>query len=240
MMMTDVVPAPVDLLGVGFGPSNLAVAIAAAEHNATGPAAQVLRARFVERQEAFGWHRGMLIDDATMQVSFLKDLVTLRNPPLDALDTDAARWAISRVREHVDGLPDGGLGYGMLRHLNPRTEAVLAALDGPQLEFNYLGRFGYDDEADWAYTVSDEEAAEVDMDAGMPVGPCLDVNALTMDLPGGPELSAHWSWPGGVLDEDAVRDLAQTWLTERQTYATRTGLSDVRIWTRDHALAGYS
>ena len=36
--------------------------------------------RFLERQPRFGWHRGMLIDDATMQVSFLKDLVTLRNP----------------------------------------------------------------------------------------------------------------------------------------------------------------
>nr|WP_238356691.1 SidA/IucD/PvdA family monooxygenase [Kribbella italica] len=34
----------------------------------------------MERQRGFGWHRGMLIEDATMQVSFLKDLVTLRNP----------------------------------------------------------------------------------------------------------------------------------------------------------------
>ena len=29
-------------------------------------------------------------------------------------------------------------------------------------------------------------------------------------------------------------------LTERQTYTMRTGLHDVRIWTRDNALAGYS
>src|SRR5689334_24998717 len=69
-----------DVVGIGFGPSNLAMAIAVAEHNdALGPDSRV-RARFLERQAAFGWHRGMLIDDATMQVSFLKDLVTLRNP----------------------------------------------------------------------------------------------------------------------------------------------------------------
>jgi L-ornithine N5-oxygenase len=37
-------------------------------------------AAFVERQEGFGWHRGMLIEDATMRISFLKDLVTLRDP----------------------------------------------------------------------------------------------------------------------------------------------------------------
>ncbi|MFC4001764.1 lysine N(6)-hydroxylase/L-ornithine N(5)-oxygenase family protein [Prauserella oleivorans] len=70
-----------DLVGVGFGPSNLALAIAVAEHNAEASAAtQPVTAHFLERQAGFGWHRGMLIDDATMQVSFLKDLVTLRNP----------------------------------------------------------------------------------------------------------------------------------------------------------------
>jgi len=69
------------VLGVGFGPSNLALAIALDEHNRTG--AGVLRARFFEKQPRFGWHRGMLIDDATMQVSFLKDLVTLRDPASD-------------------------------------------------------------------------------------------------------------------------------------------------------------
>jgi hypothetical protein len=69
---------------------------------------------------------------------------------LDGLTTEAALEAVTRVREHVDGLPDGGLGYGMLRHLNPRIGPLLAAFDGPQLEFNYLGRFGYDDAADWA------------------------------------------------------------------------------------------
>ncbi|MEJ3748217.1 lysine N(6)-hydroxylase/L-ornithine N(5)-oxygenase family protein [Actinomycetes bacterium KLBMP 9797] len=63
-----------DVVGVGFGPSNLALAIALAEQDIP------LAAVFLERQPRFGWHRGMLLDDATMQVSFLKDLVTLRNP----------------------------------------------------------------------------------------------------------------------------------------------------------------
>ncbi|MGH3466173.1 MAG: lysine N(6)-hydroxylase/L-ornithine N(5)-oxygenase family protein [Thermocrispum sp.] len=67
-----------DLIGVGFGPSNLSLAIALAEHNAGGGPA--VTARFLERQDGFGWQSGMLISDATMQVSFLKDLVTLRNP----------------------------------------------------------------------------------------------------------------------------------------------------------------
>ncbi|MFE0627645.1 lysine N(6)-hydroxylase/L-ornithine N(5)-oxygenase family protein [Streptomyces sp. NPDC058864] len=72
-----------DILGIGFGPSNLALAIAIEEHNAQVPDSRRINARFLERQPRFGWHRGMLIDDATMQVSFLKDLVTMRNPTSD-------------------------------------------------------------------------------------------------------------------------------------------------------------
>jgi L-ornithine N5-oxygenase len=69
-----------DVLGIGFGPSNLALAIAIDEHNRSQPGGASIDAVFVEKQDRFGWHRGMLIDDATMQVSFLKDLVTMRNP----------------------------------------------------------------------------------------------------------------------------------------------------------------
>lgn len=76
----DDAPPVHDLIGIGFGPSNVALAIALSEHHAGVGGERPVTARFVERQPRFGWHRGMLIDDATMQVSFLKDLVTLRNP----------------------------------------------------------------------------------------------------------------------------------------------------------------
>ncbi|MEU4241677.1 SidA/IucD/PvdA family monooxygenase [Actinoplanes sp. NPDC026619] len=73
-----------DVVGIGFGPSNLALAIAVEEHNARCASdADQIRAVFLEKQDDFGWHRGMLFEDATMQVSFLKDLVTMRNPASD-------------------------------------------------------------------------------------------------------------------------------------------------------------
>ncbi|CAM5435632.1 L-lysine N6-monooxygenase MbtG OS=Streptomyces alboniger OX=132473 GN=CP975_27190 PE=3 SV=1 [Streptomyces alboniger] len=82
--MSQVLPgdAPLvhDLIGIGFGPSNVAMAIALNEHNARVGRQEAVTAHFFEQQPRFGWHRGMLIDDATMQVSFLKDLVTQRNP----------------------------------------------------------------------------------------------------------------------------------------------------------------
>ncbi|WP_406364129.1 lysine N(6)-hydroxylase/L-ornithine N(5)-oxygenase family protein [Streptomyces sp. NBC_01579] len=72
-----------DVLGIGFGPSNLALAIAVQEYNAQVAESDRITAGFLEKQPRFGWHRGMLIDDATMQVSFLKDLVTMRDPASD-------------------------------------------------------------------------------------------------------------------------------------------------------------
>ncbi|GGQ10629.1 lysine N(6)-hydroxylase/L-ornithine N(5)-oxygenase family protein [Streptomyces mutabilis] len=79
-VLPDDAPLIHDLIGIGFGPSNVAMAIALTEHNARADGQGTITARFFEQQPRFGWHRGMLINDATMQVSFLKDLVTLRNP----------------------------------------------------------------------------------------------------------------------------------------------------------------
>jgi L-ornithine N5-oxygenase len=64
-----------DLIGIGFGPSNIALAIALEERQGAG-----VDAFFIERQPEFAWHANMLLTDTHMQISFLKDLVTLRNP----------------------------------------------------------------------------------------------------------------------------------------------------------------
>ncbi|GAB2664204.1 SidA/IucD/PvdA family monooxygenase [Prescottella soli] len=69
-----------DVVGIGFGPSNLALAIAIEEHNAECHPDERITACFFEKQDEFGWHRGMLLDGATMQIAFPKDLVTFRNP----------------------------------------------------------------------------------------------------------------------------------------------------------------
>jgi len=37
-------------------------------------------ALFIEKQPGFVWHKNMLLDNAHMQISFIKDLATLRNP----------------------------------------------------------------------------------------------------------------------------------------------------------------
>ncbi|MFG2043636.1 SidA/IucD/PvdA family monooxygenase [Dactylosporangium sp. NPDC048998] len=66
----------VELLAVGAGPANLALSVAL-EEIAPGLARESL---VIERDQEVSWQPGMLLPEALSQVSFLKDLVTLRNP----------------------------------------------------------------------------------------------------------------------------------------------------------------
>lgn len=74
-----------DLIVAGFGPAALATAIALndslEQSNGSvfgnGRKPKVL---FLEKQTSFAWHAGMLLPDASMQISFIKDMATLRNP----------------------------------------------------------------------------------------------------------------------------------------------------------------
>ncbi len=64
---------PYDLVGVGIGPFNLALAAL------LEPVAEV-RALFLEQAPAFSWHPGLLLEGSTTQVPFLADLVTMADP----------------------------------------------------------------------------------------------------------------------------------------------------------------
>lgn len=66
-----------DLIGIGFGPSNLALAIALQERGQREGALDVL---FLDKQADYRWHGNTLVTQSELQISFLKDLVTLRNP----------------------------------------------------------------------------------------------------------------------------------------------------------------
>ncbi|WP_280268438.1 SidA/IucD/PvdA family monooxygenase [Nocardia wallacei] len=67
----------VDVLAIGAGPANLALAVALEESGATALAENTL---LLEQHPDVKWQRNLLLPWARSQVSFLKDLVTLRNP----------------------------------------------------------------------------------------------------------------------------------------------------------------
>lgn len=68
-----------DLVGVGFGPANLALAVAL-EEEVERPGGTGLDHLFLEARPGQCWHPGMLIEDSLIQVTVLKDLITVVNP----------------------------------------------------------------------------------------------------------------------------------------------------------------
>jgi L-ornithine N5-oxygenase len=67
----------VELLAIGAGPSNLALAVALEE---LAPDDFARNCLVVERSDTIAWQPGLLLPWATSQISFIKDLVTLRDP----------------------------------------------------------------------------------------------------------------------------------------------------------------
>ncbi|MGX7674586.1 amino acid adenylation domain-containing protein [Plantactinospora sp. DSM 117369] len=130
--------------------------------------------------------------------------------------------ALKRVKEQLRAFPDKGIGYGLLRYLNPETSARLAAAPPPPVAFNYLGRLRADGDgpeaAGWAGLAGGPYVAATDPD--LPVAYPLAVSAATYDGADGPRLSSTWTWPDGLFDEERVRVLAESWVTVLDAIAT--------------------
>ncbi|WP_433761486.1 amino acid adenylation domain-containing protein [Nocardia sp. CA-135398] len=114
--------------------------------------------------------------------------------------TDAAGTAIKAVKEQLRAIPDHGIGYGLLRYLNPDTAELLPGPMPGQIGFNYLGRV-------------DERGAEVlttpaDPDPDLPAAAVIDINAIVT----GSRLRAGFAYPETLLDAAEVSELADLWV----------------------------
>ncbi|WNI16131.1 non-ribosomal peptide synthetase [Actinacidiphila sp. ITFR-21] len=137
-------------------------------------------------------------------------------PPLTAARIPGSTLdrALRQVKEQLRAVPGRGLGFGLLRYLNPATRDVLAGTDtAPQIGFNYLGRIpGTAPAAGGDWQVVFDAPAPRSQDPDMPASHVLELNAHTRDLPSGPRLFAQWSWLPELLPEPDVREMADTWL----------------------------
>jgi non-ribosomal peptide synthase protein (TIGR01720 family) len=132
---------------------------------------------------------------------------------------EAARL-LRTVKEQLRAVPAEGVSYGRLRHLNPQTGPVLAALSRAQVGFNYLGRFrdGTGGAADW-----DLVGMGADADPDLPVMHALAAGALVRDHGDGSDLVLLVSWAGGVLDETDATALTDGWLSLLAGVAAHAG-----------------
>ncbi|MFD4259397.1 non-ribosomal peptide synthase/polyketide synthase [Streptomyces sp. NPDC058534] len=130
-------------------------------------------------------------------------------PPALSGDAGSAIRALKAVKEQLRAVPGDGLGYGLLRHLNPRTRDVLAVLPVPEFGFNYLGQIGQEgaDEAPW--TIEGGDVAGID--GAMPLAHPVDVNAVARETADGTRLRARWTYSRTELEPEDTQRLADAW-----------------------------
>ncbi|WP_354596888.1 amino acid adenylation domain-containing protein [Streptomyces sp. JL1001] len=132
----------------------------------------------------------------------------------------ACGTALKRIKEQLRAVPGHGIGYGLLRHLNPQSARVLARHAVPQIGFNYLGRFTTGTGAAW------EMEADASGQSAHPETPLrypIEIVAMTEDRPEGPVLSATWVYAGGLLEQDDVQEIAEGWFRALGDLADHAG-----------------
>jgi lysine N6-hydroxylase len=140
-----------DIVGVGIGPFNLGLAAL------TNPIKD-LNCLFIDRKTAFNWHAGLMFDDATLQVPFMADLVTMADP--------ISRFSFLNYLKEVDRLYKFYIRedfFILRKEYNKYCQWVLNQLDNCRFSqevvtitfdetaklYNILVRNTHTDEADW-------------------------------------------------------------------------------------------
>ncbi|WP_280409844.1 non-ribosomal peptide synthetase [Nocardia brasiliensis] len=128
--------------------------------------------------------------------------------------TDETGAMIKSVKEQLRAVPDHGIGYGLLRYLNPDTAQLLPESMPGQIAFNYLGRVG-----DRSAELFAAPAADPDPD--LAAAATIEVNAIVA----GAQLHAGFAYPDTLLDAGVVTELAELWVAALGAIAAyaRTG-----------------
>ncbi|GAA1964211.1 hypothetical protein GCM10009754_39900 [Amycolatopsis minnesotensis] len=136
---------------------------------------------------------------------------------------DAAGRLVRAVKEAKRGVPGDGIGYGVLRHLDPATSAEFAATPPPDVLLNYLGRFAASPGTGWR--LPERDAFAVVEPAGKALEQILALNCFVHEE-GAPVIAVEWTAAGEVLDAEAVTGLQRAWvaaLDALSAHAARTG-----------------
>ncbi|WP_190126633.1 non-ribosomal peptide synthetase, partial [Streptomyces inusitatus] len=156
--------------------------------------------------------------DLTRTVGWLTSLYPLRlggggyDPAAVLAGREDAGAALKEVKELLRGVPDGGLGAGLLRYANAATARLFDPGARPEVLWNYLGRDTADaPSADWG-PAAEADALSVRPDPATPLSHPLEINAEIENGPDGPRLVAGFIWAGEALNQATVGEIADGWL----------------------------
>ncbi|WP_245814109.1 condensation domain-containing protein, partial [Rhodococcus marinonascens] len=118
--------------------------------------------------------------------------------------------AVKLVKEQLRAVPDMGIGYGLLRYLNPDAAKVLPRSEPGQISFNYLGRVPggreYDTGIGWTPADGFDDLRYAP-DSDMPASAAIEVNAIVI----GGRLRVSFGFPNTLLAREEVERFADRW-----------------------------
>ncbi|WP_343596219.1 amino acid adenylation domain-containing protein [Pseudomonas sp.] len=130
--------------------------------------------------------------------------------PVALTPTDDLAGSLKAIKEQLRGVPERGIGHGVLRYLgSPAQQAALQALPAARVTFNYLGQFdqGFGEDRLFAPAMESVGATQA---ADAPLGNWLSVNGQVL----GGELELGFTFSQAMFDEPVIARLADDYASE--------------------------
>ncbi|MEV7550501.1 amino acid adenylation domain-containing protein [Amycolatopsis sp. NPDC089917] len=151
---------------------------------------------------------------------------------------DAAGKLLRAAKEAKRAVPDNGVGFGVLRYLDPLTRDELAAVPPPDVVLNYLGRFAALPGTGWR--LPEEDPFAVTEPDAKSLEQVLALNCFVRE-DGRPRLAVEWTAASEVLDAESVEALQEAWsraLEALAAHAARIGPDGGGLTPSDLPLVG--
>ncbi|OXM54042.1 non-ribosomal peptide synthetase [Amycolatopsis alba] len=150
---------------------------------------------------------------------------------------DAAGKLLRAAKEAKRAVPDG-VGFGVLRYLDPLTRDELGAVPPPDVVLNYLGRFAALPGTGWR--LPDEDPFAVTEPDAKSLEQVLALNCFVRE-DGRPRLAVEWTAASAVLPSESVEALQEAWsraLEALAAHAARIGPDGGGLTPSDLPLVG--
>ncbi|WP_159851114.1 non-ribosomal peptide synthetase [Nocardia sp. CY41] len=146
--------------------------------------------------------------------------------------------AIRAVKHQLLAVPDKGIGFGLLRYLDPETARQFPKRLPGRVGFNYLGRYSAGDipaEPEGLGWLPTDDLGDVHVreHPDVPLQSAIDVNAVVI----GDRLRASFGFPATLLTDDEVAELADLWIETLGAAARFTQTSAARTAAEEEATA---
>ncbi|MEU8778347.1 condensation domain-containing protein, partial [Streptomyces sp. NPDC048606] len=174
--------------------------------------------------------------DLTRTVGWFTTIHPLRLPAgsYDPVAVSAGREdagaVLKEVKELLRGVPDGGIGAGLLRYANPASARLFDPSARAEVLWNYLGRQTGRASSAWG-PAAEADALSARRDPALPLSHVLEITAEVTDGDEGPELTVSFTWAGGALSQDTVAALADGLFGAVDTFAA---------WAEGTTTGGYT